>query len=479
MVAVAILLGACATSGRREAAGLPQLAQRWHYDVTFDAELTQADATVCFEGPVPAELRAGLDRAAVHLRYARWLSPGAVRRLPVHGGRIQLDASARDACVAYGVELRDNAEVDSAVRRVGEKSLLASPNVWLWRPQRRATQASATLEVHLPDSMRVSLPWPRRGSRYALGPEAFRFHAYAALGEFEGVSEEHRGVPLELVRLEGDLRIDLAAARRWLRSAVDVAALGPGGPPKDGLQVILVPSGPASEPVLFGTVARGGRGSVLLFVSSQATEEELLVDWVLPHELSHLFSPYVGREHAWFTEGVATYYQEVLRARAGLLSESQAFLNLARSMRAAAHEGTGRTLREESRDMYATRAFRPVYWGGAAYFLLADLTLRDRSQGRVSLDSVLAALREESPGEAWALQALLARMDELAGMPVFVPLAEACLARPFPEVEPALVRMGLAEDALALRDAAPWEDLRRAILRVQPAPAAMPREAQR
>src|SRR5690606_22986799 len=62
-VCSALLLGACAASGRHEGrVGAPfQLPRRWHYDVVFDAELTQVDATVCFEGAVPAELRAGID----------------------------------------------------------------------------------------------------------------------------------------------------------------------------------------------------------------------------------------------------------------------------------------------------------------------------------------------------------------------------------------------------------------------------------
>ena len=122
-------------------------------------------------------------------------------------------------------------------------------------------------------------------------------------------------------------------------------------------------------------------------MSPHATLADLERDWVLPHELSHLFLPYVSREHAWFSEGAATYYQEVLRARGGVISESRRLLNIARSTRSAALEGTGRALREESLVMHETYAFRAVYWAGAAFFLMADVALRRSTQGQRSLDT--------------------------------------------------------------------------------------------
>jgi hypothetical protein len=235
--------------------------------------------------------------------------------------------------------------------------------------------------------------------------------------------------------------------------------------PVSALHALIVPVGGATDPVPFGTVARGGSGSVLLFVSSRASETELLRDWVLPHELSHLFVPFVGREHAWFSEGLASYYQEVLRARAGVLSEEQAFSNLTRALRSARNEGTGRPLAEESRDMHQTYAYRAVYWAGAAYFLLVDTELRRRSQ---SLDHVLSALaRGPAPPRGWTLPALLSRLDALAGEPIFTHLADAALTRPFPDVEPTLLALGATAEGDGMQDEAPLASVRRAIFAPQ------------
>jgi hypothetical protein len=464
-------LAACATGsvhdGRPDATA--ELADRWHYQIELSEDLSRMDATLCFEGAVPKELRAGKDDAAGHLLYARWLSPGAKKRLHVERGRIQLDARARDACVAYGVELRDAGDMASAVRRVG-RDLVASPNVWLWRPELRSKQASATLSLKLPVDIRAALPFAEQGGRYQLGPDAFAYHSYAAFGRFRPVSGEHLGVPFDAALLEGPWSIDEAAVERWLRRTIEITANGPVDTQAKRLHVILVPVEDAASPVPFGTVTRGGEGSVLLFVSSRASEQELVGDWVLPHELSHLFIPYVPSAHAWFSEGLASYYQEVLRARAGVISAEMALHNLARAMRSAAQEGTGRLLEEESRAMHQTYAYRPVYWGGAAYFLMADVELRRLSQGASSLDSVLTALqRERAHTRSWTLEALVARMDELAGVRVFSQLADVCLARPFPEVEPTLLQLGVPApgNEPSLEDAAPLAAIGRAIFAVQ------------
>ncbi|MFT3927311.1 MAG: hypothetical protein QM778_32510 [Myxococcales bacterium] len=439
--------GGCAGSPGTTAPrpGEVELPSRWRYEIRPSVELDFLEATICFDGAAPRELRAGKDEAAARLRYARWTSPGPVRRLPVERGRIQLGRAPAHACVTYGVDLSEGGSLGAAVRRLPD-GLLASPNVWLWRPERRAADSRATLQLVLEGDMRASLPWAREvtSETYQLSPNAFAFDSQAAFGAFRSVHGEHAGVPFEAALMDVATAPDEETVGAWMRSAIELASLGPGGFPAVRLHALVLPAGSETEPVAFGSVTRGGAGSVLLFVSENATLAGLNSDWVLPHELSHLFLPFVAREHAWFSEGLATYYQEVLRARGGVLSEQQALLNIARSTQSAAQEGTGRTLREESRAMHQTYAFRSVYWAGAAFFLMADVALREASQGQRSLDAVLAELRrgEGSEAEMSSLDDLLSRLDRLAGTPVFRRLADECLNRTFPDVAPVLEALG-------------------------------------
>jgi hypothetical protein len=417
-------------------------ASAWHYEVRVDPTLSKLDAKVCFQGVVPGELRAGKDEAASRLRYARWLGPGARRKLQVVRGRIQLLSDERDGCMEYGVSLGESGSMDVAVRRIG-RDVLASPNAWLWRPERRAAEARATLELKLPAGFTAVLPWPRGARGRRLEPEAFRFDSYAAFGRFTPIFERVGEVELEAAVLDGALR-QPAAILPWLRSAIQVATRSDGRFPRDRMQAIVVPSAATGEPVPFGMVARGGSASVLLVVSEDAQERALLRDWVLPHELSHLLLPYVERDHSWLSEGFATYYQELLLARAGLASEQEAIRRLSDSLRSVSAQAGTTSLVEECARLDLTRDYRKVYWGGAAYWLNLDVKLR--AQG-IELDQLLHALRTRPDArELWSARQLVERLDSLASTRLFTSGFDDAARRPFPPFEDAL--RALEEPAL-------------------------------
>jgi hypothetical protein len=441
-------------------------ATAWHYEIAVDAALTEVEAKLCFEGPTPRELRAGKDEAAGRLRHARWLGPGAVRKLRIERGRIQLLEGVRDGCLSYTVSLRDSGSLDAAVRHVGD-DLIASPNVWLWRPERRAIEARATLSLRLPVGIEAMLPWPHAGDAYVLDAEAFRFDSYAAFGSFERVSGAQDDVRIEAALLDGARAIDAAAALRWLASAVRVASLSDGQFPRDRLSAIIVPSGESSEPVPFGMVARGGGASVLLLLSARAGEEELRRDWVLPHELGHLLLPFVEREQAWLSEGFATYYQEVLLARAGLCSEPLAWSRIARSMRSAESEDPGgRVVAADARGA-ATTSYRKQYWGGAAYWLAVDVALRKASRGQLGLDGVLHELRAvDRRRGVWTMSDLIAKLDQISGGQAFSHALSAASSREFPDYEQTLAQLGVTmrESEVVLDEQAELANVRRALM---------------
>ncbi len=466
---VILVAGAgCALIARRTQRSRDTAASSWHYVIALDASLAQLDARVCFDGAVPSELRAGKDEAAGRLRYARWLGPGPVRRLPVAHGRIQLPPGERGGCISYGVSLGENGSFEAAVRRVGQ-DLLASPNVWLWRPERRTRASQATLALALPPGMTALLPWPAHDGRRLLDADAFRFDSYAAFGRFRRITGRAHGVELEAARLEGALALDDGALLRWLARGVKTVTESEGRFPADRLSALIVPVGAGAEPVPFGMVARGGGASLLLLVSADADEQALGRDWVLPHELSHLLLPFIEREAAWLSEGFATYYQELLRARAGIISEREALLHITEALRDAAREG-GASLLEESARMHLTQRYRKVYWGGAAYWLNVDVALRQRSRGQATLDGVLSRLRAQgSMEEPWRAPALIARLDALAGAPVFSQELRALSARPFPPFEATLDALGVRGSGrtFTLDDAAPLAALRHTLFATQ------------
>ncbi len=179
------------------------------------------------------------------------------------------------------------------------------------------------------------------------------------------------------------------------------------------VRVRLVPRrGRDPSPVPWGQTVREDGVSVLLFVRDDAGSEELRADWTAVHELSHLFHPYLGDAGRWLAEGLASYYQNVLRARIGLLDGEEAWRRLDGGFRRGRDAGAGPRMDEVGWRRGATMR---IYWAGAAFWLDADLALR-RERGR-SLDQVLAAysqccLREDSRSTP---EAFIAALDRAGG----------------------------------------------------------------
>jgi predicted metalloprotease with PDZ domain len=195
---------------------------------------------------------------------------------------------------------------------------------------------------------------------------------------------------------------------------------------------------------------------------------ELRADWTAVHELSHLFHPYLGSEGRWLAEGLASYYQNVLRARAGLLAPDDAWRRLEAGFGRGRREASGAPLRELSREHRGTMR---VYWAGAAFWLEADLALRAR---RTSLDEVLSQYARcclRGAGEV-APEAFLADLDRIAGDDTFASLhARYADATTFPPLEDAYAALGLEPraDGLDLSADPRAVALREAIMR-RPAP---------
>ncbi|MDX1626402.1 MAG: hypothetical protein R3323_07800, partial [Wenzhouxiangellaceae bacterium] len=116
-------------------------------------------------------------------------------------------------------------------------------------------------------------------------------------------------------------------------------------------------------------------------------------DWRGFHEFAHLLIPFPGRDDIWFSEGFASYYQHLLQSRTGILAPDEAWRRIMAGFRRGLDDpaGRGRTLSELSPRMRRERAYRRVYWTGAAFFLRVDTRLRAATAHRLSLDAALAS----------------------------------------------------------------------------------------
>ncbi|MGH8081799.1 MAG: hypothetical protein ACREP7_14590 [Lysobacter sp.] len=235
------------------------------------------------------------------------------------------------------------------------------------------------------------------------------------------------------------------------------------------VHIRLVPRrGRDSSPVPWGQTTRGDGVGVLLYVRDDASLSELRADWTAVHELSHLFHPFLGDEGRWLAEGLASYYQNVLRARAGMLDPDEAWRRLDGGFQRGRQVGSGRRMDEIGWSRGSTMR---IYWAGAAFWLDADLALR-RERG-IDLGRVLDRYSQccLDGDEHVEPEAFIAALDRAGGAGTLARLYQRYAAmKDFPSLDTAYRALGLQsqDDALKFSDEADAKRLRRAIM----APAA-------
>jgi hypothetical protein len=251
------------------------------------------------------------------------------------------------------------------------------------------------------------------------------YDARVAIGRFSVESIDLPGGRVRYALLPGEPAADAAFLRHWVAGGLRALVSAYGRLPVPELQLLVVPVGQGDEAVPWGEVQRGGGDAVHLYIDQRVAEEAFMDDWVLVHELGHLLHPVIDPDDRWLSEGIASYYQNVLRARGGLKSPEEAWDRLhsgfERGIRGTPH---GRSLAEVSETMMRDRSFMRVYWSGAAIALLADVELRRRSGGAQSLDSALAAFGDCClPADRdWSGRAFMRELDRITGTTVFMEL---------------------------------------------------------
>jgi hypothetical protein len=400
---IATVLGACGAASPR--------ATRLEYTVTPHADLGGVSTLACGGGDSPDA----------------WI-PGTV------DGRTLLATVTRvGGCLRFEVRWpADRSVVESRWFAVEREQVVAPVGLWLWRPTDLGPEASATLRVDASSGVRLVTPWPTTpdGAAFHLGRSTFARPNVVVFQRAEVIQLDTAFGPLRVAERAG-FPTDLAlteARSTWLRAAADEVAGLYGHAPRRAVLVLLQPV-PAEvagdDPVPFGETQRGGGGTVSLHVSTSLNPESARTDWVAVHELVHLGVPVMTADDAWLYEGLASYYQNVLRARSGRLSVEAAWASLSDGFRRGASTRTRRSLWDESRDMRTTHAYWPVYWGGALWAMRADLALRKARPGHGGLDEVMRGWVEGLDTSRFdRALSLLAQADATLGVDVLAPLAE-------------------------------------------------------
>lgn len=244
-------------------------------------------------------------------------------------------------------------------------------------------------------------------------------------------------------------------------------------PRKRWLVTVEPLSAPGSDPIPWARVHRDNVDRVEFFVSPRATARQLRETWTGYHEMAHLLLPYRGWGGAWFSEGLATYYQNVLRARAGVLDEQAMWQAIYDGFErsSADRQFNGQTLAGVSDRMTEQGGYRRVYWSGAWYFLMADTRLRRQSGGELSLDAALGKLNACCADQRLSVEEMVAKLDRLNRVYLFQPLYEKVRdTTATPDIDTLFTSLGIAviDGHVVVQQKGPGARLRRQIATSRP-----------
>jgi hypothetical protein len=205
----------------------------------------------------------------------------------------------------------------------------------------------------------------------------------------------------------------------------------------------------------------GQHPTIRVFVGRDTKESDFEEDWLLTHEMTHLSFPDMAEEHHWIEEGLATYVEPLARARIGWIEPDEVWSGLV--------EGLPQGLpRRGDGGLDGTRAWGRTYWGGALFWFLADVQIREKTENRRGLVDALRGL-EKAGGSIrvdWSIDQALAAGDKATGTRVLHDLyAKMGPSAMDVDLDALWKRLGIAvtRGKVAYDDRAPLAAIRRAI----------------
>jgi hypothetical protein len=262
------------------------------------------------------------------------------------------------------------------------------------------------------------------------------FSTAGAAHEVPPFSLEVEGSKLR-VEIGEDPPVSRLAIHRWVERSSAMVVNYFGRFPVDDLKVEIVTGGARS--LGWGQHFRGRR--LEIHAGRRTTTGDIERDWVMVHEMMHCAFPWLERRHRWMREGLSTYLESVVRAEAGVLTADDVWERWLDRM----HNGLPDP---GDRGYDFSRSWGTTYWGGALYWLLADIEIREATANKHSLKTALRAILAEggSSRKQQPVEKVLAIGDKATGTTVLQDLY-ANMARKRGDVDlPALwAELGVSE----------------------------------
>lgn len=318
--------------------------QRHDYLVTAAADLATLTVLACPCDPTKG-LVATTDLAARFLRRAVALPSGR----SIRPGTRRLDLSQGERCIEYVVDLAAASKANQRYQRLHRSNRAVAIPHWLWLPD---PPGAKPIEVffELSEEQKVSVPWTELPAQedgrphYRIPNSPRSDDGVSVFGRFENCRLRIAGANLRVAAVRGTVAGHPQELFNWVANAAANVATSYGGFPNELAQIILIPSartaGDHEEPVPFGKVIRDGGEAVVFFINQQRRQANFVADWTATHEFAHLLIPYINNDENWMSEGLASYYQNVLMARGGTYSAAKVWRKIVQGFKRGQKIGT-------------------------------------------------------------------------------------------------------------------------------------------
>jgi hypothetical protein len=384
----------------------------------------------------------------------KWKSSTLEKPLFNKNRKISIPSSEKIGCLTYAIHAKDLTDRLNSVNfnLQHPEDFILSIDSWLWLPAGYKRSTKINIEFNHINGIQVSAPWKlvsksANKSNYLMEYTPNDWSGYVAFGRFEIETLKLESSKLHIALINGMNHFNKGFIIDWIESMSQAVASIGGRFPIDEIQVLVIFQKGSFGAVPWGQVNRSGIPGVLFVVNPESSNEEIMQDWTAAHEFSHLLIPYTPSDR-WLSEGFASYYQNISRARTGLLDEKSAWQKLI----AGLNRGSFAAKRSDAPILKSAnmRSLMQMYWGGAALALKADIELLKLSSGKINLSDVIKGLRDccLHTGRNWTAQQTFAALDEISETTLFSELYhQEVMRRKFPEYTSLLKELGVYQSS--------------------------------
>jgi hypothetical protein len=369
-------------------------AAECRYDIVVsDAMASELDVTIECDGGLPASFV--MTEGAPAWAGAMTLSDGDVDVVP-DGERWLVPPGTRDGTAHYTIALRAMAETMgryvSAFRM--RESIVADPDAWLALPE-PGNNYTVSIRFELPHGGDIATSLPFDGDRYQTTTNEVRGAGPMVFGTFDRFSLDapapgsladgsDKTTTIDLVIVGDSIASSREELTKWVATSARASAEFWRGFPIERPLLILIPAD--GNKVMDGRVESTGGVTIVVEVGHETDPADLYQDWILIHEMLHLGSPYISDTGAWLNEGTATFYEPIVRMRAGWKTREEVWKEwiewMPNGLRAMGEVGL------------AEAEGGGIYWGGALFLLLAEIEVRQRTDLVLGVEDCLRAVRD-------------------------------------------------------------------------------------